>query len=171
MTDAWSIIEPLYSRHFDGLVRGLEKKLSRAEAEDIVQSAFVELRGKIEGGNVKNPKALLERIVDQRRRDHKRDSFHEVAAGLTPGPFTPPLHDSIDRGLLRMQLAEAIRALPGPEWAAFILCELRGLSDGAAAAHLNRPRSTVATWKRNAYVKLVSSLAGSRDVGVEGGSA
>lgn len=174
--DSWTVIEPLYAAHFDNLVRGLERKLSRAEAEDIVQSAFIELRGKIEAGKANDPKALLERILEVRVKDHKRDEFYELADGLNPEPFVKPLADTIGRGIESHELAAAIRELPELQRVAYTLIELRGLTSLEAAGWYNRNRrweEQLAPWtfrrlKCKAFVSLAHKLGGSRDEGIEG---
>lgn len=169
--DSWTVIEPLYAAHFTNLVRGIERKLSRAEAEDIVQSAFIELRGKAETGRVRNPKALLERILEQRVKDHKRDEFYELADGLNPEPFVKPLADTIGRGIMAHELVDALMELPELEQAAYILIELRGLTSLEAAEWYNRNRrwdEQLSAWtfrrlKCKAFVSLAHKLGGSRD--------
>src|SRR5437773_1338136 len=53
---------------------------------------------------------------------------------------------SLDRAELRAVIDDELAALPDAQRAAVVLCDLHGKTRAEAAAELDRPEGTVATW-------------------------
>lgn len=147
----------------------------RAEAEDIVQSAY--LRGFAAIGTFAGRASLatwLTRITInealQRRRALERRRAQLAAASVAdlgayrsrimPGSAQPCTPDAeLGRAQIRTMLEQAIADLPEKFRMVFLLCEVEGLSVEEAAAILEIPRTTVKTRNFRARRRLRVMLA------------
>lgn len=121
--------------------------LSRDEHEDIVQDALIELvRAKPVA-----PKALLGTIIDRRaanliRAKTKRRRVEIPGGDTTDLSILSDNHGfTIEGAIFATDFDRALRGLPEDERAAFILYELRGLTNYETALHLGVLPSTVAS--------------------------
>ncbi|MGH9127079.1 MAG: SigE family RNA polymerase sigma factor [Acidimicrobiales bacterium] len=105
---------------------------SSAEAEEIVQDAFVRIRGRIQ--RVDNPSAYLRTTVINGCRNRFRR--REVERRYTPRPEAAA-YDRVD------ELGDALAALPARQRAVIVLRYYAGLSEAEIAATLGCRPGTV----------------------------
>lgn len=113
---------------------------SRSAVEDIVDEAFVRLKGQDA-----DPEQLWQTafwVEKEYRRAEARQAFLEEQADILTGRAIP----SIETAILRADFDRAFRRLPRPQQEAFALIELRGLTEQEAAGVLGIPKSTV-NWR------------------------
>jgi RNA polymerase sigma factor (sigma-70 family) len=122
---------------------------SAADAEDVVQEAFVKAYralGRFRPGAAFRPWLL--RIVGNEARNHRRASgrreFHHRRAGaLEPVPRAELPEDELLRRENRRRLLAAVDRLAPGERTAIVARYFVGLSDAEAAAALHVPRAAV----------------------------
>ena len=133
-------------------VRWLRKNhasLTREEHEDVLQDALIELVNKHQR-SVSNPGALLGTIIDRRAanliRAKRKRAKVELPAGDTAdlSILSENRHMTIEGAIFASDFDRALRGLTEDERDAFIINELRGLTNYESALHLGIPPSTVA---------------------------
>ena len=143
--DADQMVAQLYAQHYRPLVR-LAALLVRdtATAEEVVQDAFIALRGSWQRlGDAENALAYLRQAVVNRSRSVLR---HQTAPGGTPqqAPPDPPAAEQERPGLLDQPAARAaLRNLPARQREAIMLRYDAGLSEQEAAAAMRISRGAV----------------------------
>jgi RNA polymerase sigma-70 factor (ECF subfamily) len=122
--------------------------LNATDAEDVLQDALIELVRVDDSLHLRDPGAFLGTILDRRVKDKMR-------ANKTRTDRETPAGDATDLGALGGQglsmrdglfaaaFDGALRSLPTEERDAFILTDLRGLTQYEAALALNVPAHTV----------------------------
>ncbi|NNM45479.1 sigma-70 family RNA polymerase sigma factor [Knoellia sp. DB2414S] len=135
-------------RRLVGQVIGLTR--SRAEAEDVVQEAFVQAVARREFATMDKPEAWLLTVALNQARRRWRRGRHFL--GLLPKLTEhPQRHDS---AVDRVALLTALRALPAPQREAIALhhladlpvaevAELLGVPEGTVKARLSRGRAAL----------------------------
>jgi len=143
--DADQMVAQLYSIHYQPLVR-LATLLVRdvATAEEVVQDAFVAMRGGWQRlGDTEKALAYLRQAVVNRSRSVLR---HRTAAGSNPQQALPdtPGAEGGAPGLLEQDAARtALRGLPERQREAIVLRYYAGLSEGEIAAAMGISRGAV----------------------------
>src|ERR1700722_12641675 len=143
--DADQMVPQLYAQHYQPLVR-LAALLVRdtATAEDVVQDAFIALRGGWPRlGDAEKALAYLRQAVVNRSRSVLR---HRTAPGGSPQqvPPEPPAAEQEPPGLLDQDAARAaLRTLPGRQREAIMLRYYSGLSEQEIAATMRISRGAV----------------------------
>lgn len=121
--------------------------LTIEEREDVLQDALIEL---VRKADVADHGALLGTIIDRRAanliRAKKSRAKVELAAGDTTdlSILSENVHMTIDGAIFASDFDRALRGLPDDQRDAFILNELRGLTNYETAIHLGISPSTVA---------------------------
>lgn len=151
-------------------VRVLARRLlgDSASAEDVVQETFVVLaraarRYRGEPGNLES---FVLGIAVRRARNHHRAAWRRrvaldrLASQEWSDPHTP--EQDLYRRELGGRLARALARLPHAQRAAFVLCEIEGMTAGQAAAVVEAPEATVRTRLFHARRRLRELLAGER---------
>jgi RNA polymerase sigma-70 factor (ECF subfamily) len=153
---------------FGRLVRAHQRRLVRfaarmldddpEQAEDVVQEAFVRLwRARERYQATENLLPLLLRIVrnvclDHLRRTHPCEPLERAAAIPTRSEAAP--EQQTEARALAKAVREAVRALPEPQRAAFVLSHYEKLSYAEIAQILGCPVGTVASRKHLALETL-----------------
>jgi RNA polymerase sigma-70 factor (sigma-E family) len=143
--DADQIVAQLYAQHYQPLVR-LAALLVRdtATAEDVVQDAFIALRGGWQRlGDAEKALAYLRQAVVNRSRSVLR---HRIVPGGNPQqvPPEPPGAGQGPPGLLdQPAVRAALRNLPGRQREAIMLRYYLGLSEQETAAAMRISRGAV----------------------------
>lgn len=153
-----------------GRVRVLARRLlgESASAEDVVQETFVVLakaarRYRGEPGALES---FVLGIAVRRARNHHRAAWRRrlamgrLASQERGGPRTP--EQDLYRRELGGRLARALGRLPHAQRAAFVLCEIEGMTAGQAAQVVEVPEATVRTRLFHARRRLRDLLAGER---------
>jgi RNA polymerase sigma factor (sigma-70 family) len=123
-------------------------KLNADDAEDVLQDALIELVRMDEQRHLLDPGAFLGSILDLRVKDkmraNKTRTSREAPAG-SPADLAALGGQgmSIRDGLFAAAFDKALRTLPEDERNAFILTDLRGLTQYEASLALNVPAHTV----------------------------
>lgn len=122
---------------------------SRAEADDVLQEAFLRFLGTYVGRSIANPLGLLARIAtnivrDGARKASVRRRLLEESDALPCGGLSPPTPESELSGRQDLQrLKDAIDALPPRCREVFLLHRLEGLPHSEVAKILGISRSAV----------------------------
>lgn len=130
----WAVIGPLYDERHDALVRQAERIVG-ADAEDVVHEAFVRIARAVEdsGKTSEDAAAMLNMTVRNLALNHLRDLREEPMELTTiTGMIDSPRPLTAERGMFVTDFNEALRALPEDQAQAFILTEIRGLSQREA---------------------------------------
>lgn len=124
--------------------------LPRSDAEEVSQDALIALVKLVEAGKVReaDAPAMLITIVDRRAADraraNKRRAKVEKPSGNTDDlSVLGQRFITIEDNLFTADFDAALRALPAEERDAFILYQLRGVSQYEAASLLDIPADTV----------------------------
>lgn len=131
--------EELWLQERPRLEKKLRTRMSRADAQDIVDEAFARLGDTAEAGQLWQTALNVEREHLRRRL---RADLAEEQAGILNGRAIP----NIETAILRADFDRALRRLPREQLEAFALVELRGLTEREASAVLGVPQSTV-NWR------------------------
>ena len=137
MTDAAKSFDPLRPR----LVRVAYRMLgSVADAEDIVQEAFIRWMG-ADRAAVREPEAFLRRTVTRLCLDQLKSARHRRETYI--GPWLPePIVDQDEEDGVTLPLMLALERLSPLERAAFLLHDVFGLGFEEVAATIGREPST-----------------------------
>jgi RNA polymerase sigma-70 factor, ECF subfamily len=140
----------------------------RAEAEDVVQEAFLELwrrapaydpaRGSREAWAVTIARS---RALDRLRARGSARRAAERAAADPAVPPAPPV-ELAEARQLRTRVQGALEALPAPQREAVELAYFGGLSETEIAARVGEPLGTIKTRLRLAMEKLAAQLVEAR---------
>jgi RNA polymerase sigma factor (sigma-70 family) len=123
-----SEIEHLYREHHAGLVRLVERELrDHHDAEDVVQTAFLDAQRAIEGGTIpRNPRAWLAAIALNAARRLRRRRLN-----------AEPLEEYAVQEAARMpEIRAAFTSLPREQRTAVLYRDLLGLSYGETAEQM-----------------------------------
>jgi RNA polymerase sigma-70 factor (ECF subfamily) len=152
-------IEQLYREHRAGLVRLVERELhDHHEAEDVVQTAFLDAQRAIERGTIpRNPPAWLAAIALNAGRRLRRRRLN-----------AQPLEDyAVQETSGLSELREALASLPREQQAAVLYRDLLGLSYGETAEQMGTSVNAVTMLLHRGRKRLRQSLAaGGVGVGV-----
>ena len=121
-------IERLYREHRAGLVRLVERELhDRHEAEDVVQTAFLDAQRALERGTIpRNPRAWLAAIALNAGRRLRRRRLN-----------AEPLEEyAVQEASELPELSAALASLPKEQRAAVVYRDLLGLSYGETAQQM-----------------------------------
>jgi RNA polymerase sigma-70 factor (ECF subfamily) len=121
-------IERLYREHRSGLIRLVERELhDRDDAEDVVQTAFLDAQRALEGGTIpRHPRAWLAAIALNAARRLRRQCLN-----------AEPLEDYAVQEAQRMpELRAALTSLPREQRAAVLYRDVLGLSYGETAEQM-----------------------------------
>jgi len=145
-------VEQLYAELYSGAMRNMWRhhSLQHADREDVLLASFVELIRTMERGYVGDPGALLHTIANRRAIDAVRANVTRLNLEIPVGGTAELgwVEENQSRFLNRMPFFEgdfdqAVRDLPEEERDAYILTELRGLSQVAAADVLGVSQPTM----------------------------
>jgi RNA polymerase sigma-70 factor (ECF subfamily) len=138
---------------------------SPADAEDVVQEAFIKLMSREKG--FEDPgqfdlsvyRAVLQCALDSLRRGRRREAREakvgrEVARMTAAAQETQPGIPEQELPELRAALRQAVEDLPDEERTPAVLCYYQGLSESQAAQVMEIPRSTL----RRRLSRAVSAL-------------
>lgn len=138
-TSAEETLQDLYERHADRVFGFCRNRLrSQQEAEDATQTTFLYAFRALQRGTFPvSEKAWLFKIAENvcfaAHRSNGRRSARELADGSDIIELAPALEDRQDA---LFGLEEALAAIPGRQRDAFVLRELRGLSNREIAGHI-----------------------------------
>ncbi len=128
-----------------------------AEAQELVQEAFVRVWAGRRRIRAQSAKAYIYRTVLNLAQKHarRREVWRRVRGWLSVEalPASEP-----GRGIDRQRVREAIRALPEPQRAVLLLCEFSDLKQREIAAILDIPPGTVASRRDLAVRRLKEVL-------------
>lgn len=160
-TSVQAAFEALYSQDYDGLVRRAAGKTeSREDAEDIVARSFTKLWRHIENGYRDDLGARLNQIIDSGLKDYwQAQASRRAIETPVGGPMDVAYAEDSTRknGLtaltvpyatiedveFRTDFDRALRGVDEPYRDAFILTDIRGLSQYEAADLLGIDQATV----------------------------
>jgi RNA polymerase sigma-70 factor (ECF subfamily) len=138
--------EAVFEAHRPRLVRLAYRMLgSMAEAEDVVQDAWLRWQG-VERGSVREPAAFLTRIVTRLCLDAMKSARarRETYVGSwLPEPVIDPVEDAPDAEELTLALMLALERLSPLERAAFLLHDVFGVALDEVAVTLGRDAPAV----------------------------
>lgn len=130
--------------------------LNRDDREDVLQNSLIDLVKAMQRGNITEPAALLNTILDRRAIDrvraNERRNLRETPVGDTASDDDRLLNMGAiialpalgsDDHLFTVAFDQAVRNLPETLRDVFILTDLRGLTAQEASIELGLPRSTV----------------------------
>ncbi|NUQ33520.1 MAG: sigma-70 family RNA polymerase sigma factor [Planctomycetaceae bacterium] len=147
MSNAHATLEELARVHAERAWRlGCALMGNEADAEDVVQQAFVIAAVKLEHVAVRQPWPWFAAVIGNVARHHRRKFVRRRGEELNmdvPGPDAAQ-PDSVTNGReLSAQLKDALAGLPEAEREAISMVHLSGLSYREASEALNVPRSTI----------------------------
>lgn len=159
--DAWATIAPLYDRQ-DEYIRYAKKFVQDpTDAEDICHEAFMALKNSLEAGaKIKKPAAFLRTTIRNEARD--RNSSADVRRATVPDLATlaeARQEDTAEAALFSVSFNDALGKLSHQARAAFVLCELRGLTQDEASRELGLSQSQVARDFEAARRRLARELS------------
>ena len=144
-------IERLYREHRAGLVRLVERELrDRDEAEDVVQTAFLDAQRALERGTIpRNPRAWLAAIALNaahrlRRRRLKAEPLEEYA---------------VQEASRMAEIRDALASLPREQRAAVLYRDVLGLSYGETAEQMGTSVNAVTMLLHRGRQRLRQTLA------------
>jgi RNA polymerase sigma-70 factor, ECF subfamily len=150
-------IERLYREHRAGLVRLVERELhDRHEAEDVVQTAFIDAQRALERGTTpRNPRAWLAAIALNAGRRLRRRRVN-----------AEPLEDyAAQEASEQPQIRAALASLPREQRAAVVYRDVLGLSYGETAEQMGTSVNAVTMLLHRGRRRLRQSL-GAATVGI-----
>lgn len=167
-------LEALYDRQVGRLLNVAYRMLwNRADAEEVLQEAFLRLHNRLAREELRKPEGYLRRTVvnlciDRLRRTHPHLSLDQDVSGaegeLSPHEVWPD--EGARRGdremdeKMRLELIEkAVQTLPPKERAAFNLREYEQLTYAEIAEALDATMPQVKTWLYRARRTLARELA------------
>lgn len=157
--DTWEQLEPLYE-NFDGLVRSI-RRTAGGDAEDIVQTAFLKLKERLDAGyEARNLKGLLERTIRNDLREYKRyQAVREDARDEGRAIAQHPPLGTIAAHELALTVDAELNAMPERHARAFVATELQGASSTEAAQALGSTPGAVREGACMARKRLRKALA------------
>jgi RNA polymerase sigma-70 factor (ECF subfamily) len=144
-------IERLYREHRAGLVRLVERELrDRDEAEDVVQTAFLDAQRALEGGTIpRNPRAWLAAIALHAAHRLRRRRLN-----------AQPLEEYAVLEASRMsEIRDALASLPREQRAAVLYRDVLGLSYGETAEQMGTSVNAVTMLLHRGRQRLRQTLA------------
>lgn len=136
-------------RRYQSPVRGFLLKMTNGDAhlaDDLAQETFLKAWRKLDAFRGESRfSTWLFSIAHNQWRMHARTRKEALLEELPEPPPEPETADPSPDGRLRMDLAEALKALTPAERAAIVLCCQNGLSHEEAARALDCPVGTVKT--------------------------
>lgn len=159
--DAWATIAPLYDRQDEYVQYARRFVKDQTDAEDVCHEAFMALKKRLESGRkVKKPAAYLRLEIRQAAKIRNRDDTrirdtHPSLATLTEARQL----DTAGEALFSVSFNSALSALDDQERAAFVLCELRGLTQYEAAQQMGVSQQTVSLLYEDARRSLAEEMA------------
>lgn len=144
-SETWAVIGPLYDERHDSLVRQAIRFVG-SDAEDVVHEAFVRIARAVESGATSaDADNMLTQTVKNLALNYIRDHAQEVA--MEPhrviDRIERPRAVSAESGLWTSTFNATLEAMADGPRAAFILVELRGLSQREAAELLDVNQATI----------------------------
>lgn len=144
-SETWAVIGPLYDERHDALVRTAQRFVG-SDAEDVVHEAFMRIARAVEAGaTTTDADNMLTQTVKNLALNHIRDTGREEA--MEPhrviDRIERPRAVSAESGLWTSTFNETLEAMADGPRAAFILVELRGLSQREAADLLDVNQATI----------------------------
>lgn len=144
-SETWAVIGPLYDARHDSLVRTATRFVG-SDAEDVVHEAFVRIARAVEAGATSaDADNMLTQTVKNLALNYIRDNAQEVA--MEPhrviDRLERPRAISAESGLWTSTFNATLEAMADGPRAAFILVELRGLSQREAAELLDVNQATI----------------------------
>lgn len=155
----WAVIGPLYERH-DDLVRQATRIVG-PDAEDIVHEAYLRIARAVEDGKTGEDAAnMLGTTVRNLAFNHLRDNAREepMELGTITGMIDSPRPLNNERAMFVTDFNEALRELPRDQAEAFVLTEIRGLSQREAAEILETSAMTIGRRAESARRTLAREL-------------
>lgn len=143
-----SLLEIFASRYAD-IVRHVTRRHGRdADAEDVVQDAYLRARETPPDAEIRNPLAYALRMADNLAIDHlrrRRAQGRRIMTGVEADAEDdrPDAHEVLEQRARLARLEQAIRDLPDRQREAFLLHKFDGLSHSEVAARLGISRSGV----------------------------
>ncbi len=153
--------EDVYAEHFDYVYRVVARLAGRATAEDLTQEVFLVVHRRLAGfeGRAKLTTWLFQIawnvVGSHQRRERVRRGLMAVF-GRAPEPVLAPC--PLERAEEAARLARALAALPWPQRAALLLCEVEGWSAALLAERLDVPVNTIYTRLHHARRRLAELL-------------
>ncbi len=150
-------------RRYQSPIRNFLSKMTRGDAhlaDDLAQETFVKAwKGLDRYRGEGKFSTWLFGIACNEWRMHARRNHELALADLETPPPEPEVTPAADRSNLKLDLAEAMKALTPAENAAIVLCCQNGLSHEEAAQVLGCPLGTVKTNVLRGKEKLRRKLA------------
>lgn len=137
--DAWATIAPLYDRQEQYVSYARRIVLDPTDAEDVVHEAFMRVKGTIEGGGkIRNPNSYLKRAIRNVAVDYNTaaDERKELEDDRGIEALSSFPADTEASALFNVTFNTTLDQMTHEQRAAFILCELRGLTRREAAREL-----------------------------------
>lgn len=145
-------IEQLYREHRAGLIRLVERELhDRDDAEDVVQTAFLDAQRALEGGTIpRHPRAWLAAIALNAARRLRRRRLN-----------AEPLEEyAVQEAQGMPELRAALTSLPREQRAAVLYRDVLGLSYGETAEQMGTTVNAVTMLLHRGRLRLRQTLGG-----------
>ena len=163
-----SLLDKLFRRHREELLAFAERKGNLANAEDLVQDAFLRLLQHRDLQTVDNHRAYLFKITANLNADQFRrpvlelfdDEAESYEALVCPQPLPDSIAESREKYRLSMQ---ALQDLPEMVRTCFLLHRIDGIPQAEIAEAFNLPRRTVERYCAKALAHCCARLQGYRD--------
>lgn len=159
-SETWAVIGPLYDERHDVLVRQAQRFVG-SDAEDVVHEAFVRIARAVEGGaTTTDADNMLTQTVKNLSLNHIRDNDRGVEMELhrVINQIERSRAVSAESGLWTSTFNDTLEAMSEGPRAAFILVELRGVSQREAADLLDVNQATISRHYEQARRTLAREL-------------
>jgi RNA polymerase sigma-70 factor (ECF subfamily) len=155
----------LFDRYDESVRRFLARacQVPAADLDDLVHATFVEVYRSASGFRGRaSPRTWIFGIAvnvsrHYARGEARRRRFLTALAGVPRGAFSVP-QETLEHRQSLARMAAALDDLPYPRRAAFVLCEIEGLTAAEAADVLGVRRGTVGRWLHDARKWLRASI-------------
>lgn len=159
-SETWAVIGPLYDERHDTLVRTAQRFVG-SDAEDVVHEAFMRIAQAVKAwATTTDADNMLTQTVKNLALNHIRDNDREVA--MEPhrviDRIERPRAVNAESGLWTSTFNATLEAMGEGPRAAFILVELRGVSQREAAELLDVNQATISRHYETARRTLAREL-------------
>ena len=155
--DPWEQLEPLYD-HFDGMVGNIRRSAG-GDAEDIVQGAFLKLKGKLENGyHARHLKGLLETTIKNDLKDYLARRSLEGEIKRDPALAGHPPVGDIDAHLFALDVDDELHSMAEGRARAWVATQLQGASGIEAATALDTTPNAIREATHQARIRLQERL-------------